>query len=1000
MEELFGIPMDQLLIGLLVLFGVGTAVMAVIALRNPVLFKTAVRNIPRRRTQTALIVLGLMLATLLFSAALATGDTISHSIRLGAVNELGLVDVTVSGEEDETTGQPAYFDVEQVESVRDALADDELVVGVTPIIRETAAVSAPKTNLSEPRVGILGVEQASLSNFNQIETADGSTLSVDDLAENEVFISQGLADELDIGTNDTVQIFLGQTPFELDVTDIYEEGPKPSGNLSIAFSLSHLQTLIGRAGEINLIAVTNEGDEISGGEHGEIVVETLEPIVSEAGLLVEADKAVALETADLIGNLFSSIFLLFGQFSIAAGILLIFLIFVMLAAERKQELGIARAIGMQRSHVIRMFTFEGAMYSIMAAAVGSFLGVFVGWFIARVMAVAFGNLASDFFNITFFFNPRSPIIAYTLGMVFTFVVVLISSWRVSRLNVVRAIRDIPEPRISRKSIKGWIFTILFLLLSVFVTLIGIQVEVLSVFLLGASLAIIAVPLLIWRFGAPDRLVFSLAGIGLLVWWLAPVNPIAEAIFPNDEGDISLFFISGIMVVLGAVWTVIYNSDLLTSAILVVLGRFKGFPSIAKTAVAYSMSSRFRTGMTLALFSLIVFTLVVMSFIILATSEAFGNVDRIADGYEIQAQAGYANPIDDIETAIEDAPDLNGDDFEVVTTFTTMPVQLVEQDVTDDDGNLVEQEPSDFVVASANQAFFENSGYDFLMMAKGYETADDVWQALSNGEDVAVVNPFMVPASGGIFITDGDTFSFQTFTQEDETIPEVYLTIISPFTGQSREVRIIGVFADFGVYTGGPVLVAPNLLADLTPVALPASSYIFRVNEGVDVSAVSQSLESSFVENGLQASVIAEDIAEQSSVNLAINNLIQGFMSLGLVVGIAALGVIAARSVVERYHQIGVLRAIGFQSRMVQMIFILESSFVTLLGIALGIGLGMAISWNVIQSFAEDTPSITYIIPWANIILIVVVTYGAALLMTLLTSRQAAKVQPAEALRFE
>ena len=41
------------------------------------------------------------------------------------------------------------------------------------------------------------------------------------------------------------------------------------------------------------------------------------------------------------------------------------------------------------------------------------------------------------------------------------------------------------------------------------------------------------------------------------------------------------------------------------------------------------------------------------------------------------------------------------------------------------------------------------------------------------------------------------------------------------------------------------------------------------------------------------------------------------MGLGLVVGVAALGVISARSVVERRQQIGVLRAIGFRRRMVQ-----------------------------------------------------------------------------------
>ena len=65
----------------------------------------------------------------------------------------------------------------------------------------------------------------------------------------------------------------------------------------------------------------------------------------------------------------------------------------------------------------------------------------------------------------------------------------------------------------------------------------------------------------------------------------------------------------------------------------------------------------------------------------------------------------------------------------------------------------------------------------------------------------------------------------------------------------------------------------------------------------------------------------------------------GFMGLGLIVGVAALGVITARAVVERRQQIGVLRAIGFRRRMVQISFLLESSFIALTSIVVGTVLG-------------------------------------------------------------
>ena len=64
-----------------------------------------------------------------------------------------------------------------------------------------------------------------------------------------------------------------------------------------------------------------------------------------------------------------------GLFSIAAGVMLIFLIFVMLAAERKAEMGMARAVGAQRRHLVQSFVAEGIAYAVLAGVVGAALGV-------------------------------------------------------------------------------------------------------------------------------------------------------------------------------------------------------------------------------------------------------------------------------------------------------------------------------------------------------------------------------------------------------------------------------------------------------------------------------------------------------------------------------------------------------------------------------------------------------------------------------------------------
>src|SRR3977135_3916770 len=59
---------------------------------NRVLLKMALRNIPRRRAQTVLILFGLMLATLITTASLAVGDTLSYSLVAIQLPQLGGVD--------------------------------------------------------------------------------------------------------------------------------------------------------------------------------------------------------------------------------------------------------------------------------------------------------------------------------------------------------------------------------------------------------------------------------------------------------------------------------------------------------------------------------------------------------------------------------------------------------------------------------------------------------------------------------------------------------------------------------------------------------------------------------------------------------------------------------------------------------------------------------------------------------------------------------------------
>ncbi len=1030
MEELFGFPTDRLMWTLLAVFGVGLVLLTLSALRNRVPFRMAARNIPRRRAQTALVVLGLMLATMLFSASFTTGDTLTNSLRLQALENLGQVDVEVladgsgsSGQQPfgETTAERAlYFDRGVADEVRDRLSNTDRVAGVAPLATETVPVTAKGTDLSEPTVDVLGIDEGSMPGFDRLTTATGQTLDVGDLGKNEVYASAAAAEGLDVSRGDVVRTTLSSAPTsganagnnaganadanavaaaalaagaapapkptELTVAGVYERGANPSSSSSMVMPLGRLQERVGEKGRINSVLVTHEGPAVEGAAGTDATVGELGPVLRENDLNAEPVKKDAIEQADEGGESFTSIFLLFGQFSVAAGVLLIFLIFVMLAAERKHELGIARAVGMRRGHLMRMFAFEGALYAGIASALGSVLGVGVGWLMVRVIGEAF---AGSGFEIRFATRPENVVIAFCLGMVLTFAVVLISSWRVSRLNVVRAIRDIPEPDSRGRTVKGVLLALLTPVVGALLVLQGLRAEQMGLYMLGLSLAVVGAALIARVLRAPERIAFTVAGVILLALWLLPVSFAPGGM---TEG-IDLFFISGVMVVLAGVWIVMHNSDLLLGAVVVLFGWIRGMPPVLRAAVSYPLRSRFRTGMTLAMFSLVVFTIVTMSFITAALGSIFEDTDRLSGGFDIRADAGYAVPIPDMDEALRDAEGVDENDVAAVGTLTGLPLDAKQRGT--------DRKSETLFVQGVDGGYTKSVGYGFKTTVAGYDTREQVWTALREEEDTAVISAQLAPTRSNFTVGEGQpSIKLSGFYGDDPTLPDdLYVRVEDPESGETRDLRVIGVLEDSAFFAPS-VMSSKATLEGVAGSPLPAQGFQFRLAAGAEPRAVARALEKAFAENGLQAVAVEKEIRDGSASQGLFSNLLMGFMGLGLLVGIAALGVIAARSVVERRQQIGMLRALGFQRRQVRLAFLIESSFVALLGIGLGVGLGAAVSVGVVDSFAEQMAGIQYTVPWTTLGVIVGLAYFASLLTTFLPARQASKVYPAEALRYE
>ena len=113
-------------------------------------------------------------------------------------------------------------------------------------------------------------------------------------------------------------------------------------------------------------------------------------------LRVEETKSDGVRLAENVSSGITSIFTIFGSFSIMVGMLLIFLVFVLLAAARSTELGMARAVGLKRRDLIQLFTYEGTVYSFLAAMVGTLIGIGLSFALVIVLQDIIGE---DVFSI-------------------------------------------------------------------------------------------------------------------------------------------------------------------------------------------------------------------------------------------------------------------------------------------------------------------------------------------------------------------------------------------------------------------------------------------------------------------------------------------------------------------------------------------------------------------------------------------------------------------------
>jgi len=143
-------------------------------------------------------------------------------------------------------------------------------------------------------------------------------------------------------------------------------------------------------------------------------------------------------------------------------------------------------------------------------------------------------------------------------------------------------------------------------------------------------------------------------------------------------------------------------------------------------------------------------------------------------------------------------------------------------------------------------------------------------------------------------------------------------------------------------------------------------------------------------------VVPEKLLEQNRQTQRIFNIVMGAIaSISLLVGGIGIMNIMLASVLERTNEIGLRRALGARRRDISRQFLVEAISISLTGALLGISLGYGIS-RLVSSYSGWSTIVT---PF-SVILGVGVSASVGLIFGIYPARQASRISPIEALRYE
>jgi len=928
--------LSWVVIGLFLLIYVA---LLVLALRRPLLARLALREAVRRPGQSAVVVFGLMIGTTAIFATQVLSDSFLESATRSAYLAWGNVDLVAAD-------GGRFFDP----ALAAGLAADpglrSSLHGVQAGVELPSSVVDLDRGNAKGLVMLVGFDPATQGPFGAYRLADGKTTLGQDLAPDQVLISASLAAALEARIGDRLRVSVGpQQAVEFRVAGIADaQGPGAYTLRPALFSpLANLRPLTGDQG-VNVIRVAVPGDgraELDRAhELAPQVRKALQGLAGGPSLKVREAKREDVELLIKRAASDRSIFTGLSLFVALTGSALVVNLGFALAEERRPRHAVLRALGLGRTGVVTLMVLEGALYSLVAAAVGLVPGSIAGLALSRTLqggSLLYGGPVEARTGPTLYpIAPGSMALSIAIGALIVLVTLFGTSIRSSRMQISSAIKNLPEPAGRKKrSIWGTAFLGCLGLGSIAALVAGsLPVRLVG----GVGLVILAASLVGGRIS--ERLRSTLTGAALTVWAAATVGGMAIG-----NWDILVLVLSALVSVFGLSLVVASNLRVLE----IPAGWLKGGARVTmRPSLAYLTRRPLRVGLGTGAFALVLALMTIFALIIPTFLE--------------QARSSVGEY--DIRVVAPTTPGLSIPDSvqPEISRQVVMPTRPYRGETTNAG---VTRKDQYVPLYSLSRTELAAEPFRLSNRESRYRSDSEVWQALA-ADPHLVVSP--IYASPGMTVT---------LAGPDGPV----------------QFRVAAVVANLGLWG-----IAGSEAAMAVFTTLPVGTTILaRTVPGADATAVARQIQREVFSQGAEATTIQEIFDSSSRGPQAIVDTMRLLLGIGLLVGVLSLGILALRAVVERRRTIGVLRALGYRPGQVLAGIVSEGLITATCGALVGIGVGALIG---VIFYNTLLPGASLVFDGSSLALTVGLVYLSVLVVTIPPALRAARLPAVEALRVE